>query len=435
MAGRTLPLTNPITIQLDGDDVVAERGEPVAAALIAAGKLAIARSPKFHRPRAPSCMRAACDGCLARVDGVPNVMTCRVAAAQGMEIRTQNTLGSREVDLLRVTDWFFPNGMNHHELFAGVPGVQRLMQTFARRVAGLGKLPSEARAPRTALRREVEALVIGGGPAGIATAVRLARAGKKVELVDDALAPGGGMRALVGVDAAAWRARGLVAALDAEVARGGITLRTATTAAAFYGDDVLVVGPEGAEVITAPAIVLATGAHDGVLAFEGNDVPGVLSARAGGFLLAAGVRIGARVVVVVTGDAADGAGPFGDAFARAAAASEGRIAVELVRGEPLRVDGSARVTSVTVREGERTRRIDADALLVDAPRAPAYELPEQAGAALEPSSRGYLPRPQGDRPGPLRPGVWGVGEVMGTPFDAAALDAAAAAVASQILAR
>src|SRR5437867_1026033 len=148
MAGRCLPVRDPVTIQLDGEPIEAERGEPIAVALLAAGNLAFARSPKFHRPRGPACLRGACDGCLARVNDVPNVMTCMVPAEEGAVVRSQNTLGSREVDLLRVTDWFFPKGMNHHELFAGVPGVQRIMQTFARRVAGLGKLPTEAVAPR-----------------------------------------------------------------------------------------------------------------------------------------------------------------------------------------------------------------------------------------------------------------------------------------------
>src|SRR4051794_27403616 len=100
-------LSNPVTITLDGEPILAERGEPVAASLVRAGKLMIARSPKFHRPRGPSCMRAACDGCLARVDEAPNVMTCMVPAEEGTAVVSQNRLGPREVDLLRMTDWFF----------------------------------------------------------------------------------------------------------------------------------------------------------------------------------------------------------------------------------------------------------------------------------------------------------------------------------------
>jgi sarcosine oxidase subunit alpha len=164
-----------VTLQFDGESIQAEQGEPVAVALVAAGKLALARSAKFHRPRGPSCLRAACDGCLARVDDRPNVMTCMVPAAEGTTVKTQNTLGSREVDLLRVTDWFFPRGMNHHELFAGVPGLQGLMQSFARRVAGLGKLPAKVSAPRGSTRREADVVVVGGGAAGMAIAARVSR--------------------------------------------------------------------------------------------------------------------------------------------------------------------------------------------------------------------------------------------------------------------
>ena len=51
---RIRPIENPVTLTLDGEAITAERGEPIAAALLAAGKVGIARSPKFHRPRGPS---------------------------------------------------------------------------------------------------------------------------------------------------------------------------------------------------------------------------------------------------------------------------------------------------------------------------------------------------------------------------------------------
>src|SRR5690348_5774309 len=80
---RLGPLKHPVTLTLDGEPFQAEGGEPLAAALIAAEKLTIARSPKFHRPRAPTCLRGACDGCLARVDETANVMTFLVAGGDG----------------------------------------------------------------------------------------------------------------------------------------------------------------------------------------------------------------------------------------------------------------------------------------------------------------------------------------------------------------
>lgn len=429
--GRLRAPANPVTVTLDGEPIRAERGEPLCAAFVAAGQLTLARSPKFHRPRGPSCLRGACDGCLARVDQAPNVMTCLVGAEDGMEIVTQNRLGSRDADLLRMTDWFFPDGMNHHELFAGVPGVQNVMQAFARRVAGLGRLPGHAAPPRPARRRTADVVVVGSGPAGMATAARLARAGRAVEVLDDQLVTGGALVALAPADAAAFAP--LREPFDELARRGAIRVRTSTVAGGVYGRDLLVVGEQGAEVVEAKALVLASGAHDGVLAFEGNDLPGVLSARAAGFLLARGVVVGRRIAIVTPA----GGGPFGASFERAldaAAASlepRARPSVTRVEGEPVRVRGTSRAKGVVVRTRQGERELSADAVLVDAPRSPAYELCEQAGARLRHEPRGYVVVTED---GAAAEGVFATGEVAGVPFEPGALDAHAARVAARVLA-
>lgn len=413
-------LTHPVRITFDGKAITAERGEPIAAALVAAGKLSIARSPKFHRPRGPACFRAACDGCLARVDGVPNVMTCQVPAEEGSTVESQNTLGARDLDLLRMTDWFFPDGLNHHELFAGVPGVQRVMQVFARRVAGLGKLPSEELAARKATRRRVEALVVGAGPAGMACALALRARGKSVELVDDGLEAGGASLALPEHLFSA-----LTVPFAAAAARGDVRLRLRTTVAGIYGEDALVIGPDGAEVIEADTVVLAAGAHDGVLAFEGNDLPGVMSARAAGWLLRRGIVPGRRVVVCVSEDG----GPFGEAWVRTVTEAKLPCEVTLLHGAPRRARGIARVKEVAIAEGETERVLSADLLLVDAPRAPAYELAEQAGAKLRHEPRGFVVESDG---GHVRGRFWVAGEAAGGHFRAEALRAEAERLAARV---
>jgi sarcosine oxidase, subunit alpha len=389
-----------VTLQFDGQAVTAERGEPVAVALVAAGHVALARSPKFHRPRGPACLRAACDGCLARVDGESNVMTCRVPAAEGTRIETQNVVGSRDTDLLRTADWFFPDGMNHHELLVGIPGMQRVMQVLARRIAGIGRLPEEVTAPRAAIRRAADALVVGAGASGMAAALELVRRGRRVEIVDDDLSWGGGLRALVGPAAVPWEP--LLREFGEAVTAARLTLRLRTTAAGLYGDDLLLAGLDGIQVVNPRTLVLAPGAHDGVLAFEGNDVPGVMSARAAGWLLARGVTAGQRMVVVL----AEGGGPFGEALARA------HPATQVVRGRPDRVRGSGRVKEARIVDAAGERRWPCDTLVIDAPRAPAYELCTQAGAALDHQPRGFVVRVT--KGGSIRRGVLAVGEVVGT---------------------
>jgi sarcosine oxidase subunit alpha len=408
---RLRPPRDPVPIHLDGEVIEAERGEPAAVALIAAGRLALARSPKFHRPRGPACLRAACDGCLARVDGVPNVMTCRVPSVEGLRIETQNVVGSRDTDLLRVADWFFPEGMNHHELLAGVPGVQRMFQGIARRVAGLGQLPEGTVAPRAAMRRELDALVVGSGPAGMAAAIALAGRGRAVEVIDDDLEWGGDARILRGAGVDDWT--GLLEAFGEAVAAGRIGLSVGTTAAGIYGDDVLVVrgaaSESSVEVVRARTLVLAPGAHDGALSFEGNDVPGVLSARAACRLLGRGVVPGAKVILVRAG--------AGSAFGRAYGSADS--AAEVVEGVPVQVMGNTRPKGVTVATAEGKRRFPCDAVLIDAPPSPSYELCGQAGGQLSHEARGYVVGTSAR--GRLRPGVFAIGGVTGRPVDPAVL--------------
>ena len=257
--------------------------------------------------------------------------------------------------------------MNHHELLAGVPGVQRVMQAFARRVAGLGRLPGGVEPPRPASRRGADVLVVGAGAAGMTAALALARRGRKVEVVDDALEWGGSLRALPG--AVAWQPT--LASFGEAVTAGRITVRLRTTAGAVYGEDVLVAGEDGVEVVTPRTLILAPGAHDGVLAFEGNDVPGVMSARAAGWMLGrrrhprqARGRLGRRR-----------GGPFGEGVRRC----NPRDPPSSTRA-PLRAKGSGRVREAVFGSASLT----CDALLLDVPRAPAYELCAQAGATLVP---------------------------------------------------
>lgn len=415
-----------VTLHLDGAEVAAREGEPVAAALVAAGHLVLARSPKYHRPRGPACFRAACDGCLLRVDGSPNALSCQVAAREGMKLASQNHVGSREVDLLRVTDWFFPKGMNHHELFAGVPGVSSIMQSFARRVAGLGTLPDAPGAARPARRRAVDALVVGAGAGGLAAAAALARAGKQVEVVDDALEPGGSARAMAGAAGAALRH--LVETSLATLRGARAAVRVGTTAGAVFGPDVLLAGPDGAELVAPRTLVLASGLHDGALAFPGNDLPGLFSARAAGLLFAHDVVPGERVLALAVPGAAGYAAALADA-ARARGVEIGFLAVDAVD----EVHGSGRVKGVTVTVAGERRKLAADALALDAPGAPAYELAAQAGAELAFGPSGYTPRAgtsgTGDA-GRIGRGVFLAGELAGLPLDAEALAADADRVAA-----
>merc|ERR1712025_223257 len=101
-----------------------------------------------------------------------------------MEVETQNVLGTVRADVLALTDWFFPEGMDHHHMFTRFGPVNRVMQKVARRVAGVGTIPDGARAPIAPRDARVDVLVIGGGRSGLEAANAAAREGASVWLVE-----------------------------------------------------------------------------------------------------------------------------------------------------------------------------------------------------------------------------------------------------------
>ena len=399
-----------MTFTLDGREVEADRGEALAVALLAAGEGTLARSPKLHRPRGPACLRGDCDGCLARVDGVPNVMTCLTDARGGEVVEAQNVLGSRKLDLLRVTDWFFPKGIDHHHLMAGIPGVQNVMQTFARQMAGIGKLPDRAVEPLPAARVDCDVLVVGAGLAGLSCAAELVRAGVSVLVVDDGHAPGGSAHAAGSVALA--EAERLAAAL-------GQATRSRTTCAGFYDRDALLAGAAGALVATPRIAVAATGAHDGVLLVPGNDLPGVMGARAVASLAHRGIVPRAGAVLV-------GDGPFAALTEQALGAAVVRRVAE---SDVEAIEGSSRVEAVTLKSGER---LACGVVAVATPPAPSFELAEQRGAKITRTEAGFAVAT--DEEGRAAEALFAIGEACGAPFDVTALIESGARAARAIVA-
>jgi sarcosine oxidase subunit alpha len=369
----------------DGQTIPARRGEPLALALIAADRLLLSRSPKLHRPRGPYCLRGACEGCLVRVNGVPNQPACRVLVQGGEEVETQNVLGTRETDLLAAADFLFPQGIDHHRLLAGIPGISPIVGNFARRIAGLGRLADSAPPVKPAERRDVPLLIVGGGRAGLSAAATF---GPTATLVDDGHTLGGALTALDPPRAET---------LAKEARASGATLQPQSSVVALSREpddgsgriSALVVGHERTQVLRCQAVLLATGRHDAAPAFPNNDLPGIFSARAALLAWRSDVLVGSRIAIVGSGRYA----------ARLAEQMAGAVdLIELDAASVVRAIGRDRISGVEVRVDEqRTRRIKVNALAFDGPGAPSFELAVQGGASVDfqPDS-GYFPRADGN---------------------------------------
>ena len=87
-----------VAIEVDGKPVEALEGEPIAAALIAAGKRAFRYTRKLQEPRGVYCAIGRCTDCMMIVDGMPNVRTCVTPVRDGMVIQSQHGLSALRSD-------------------------------------------------------------------------------------------------------------------------------------------------------------------------------------------------------------------------------------------------------------------------------------------------------------------------------------------------
>ena len=85
-----------VSISVDGMEIQAVEGEPIAAALLAQGLRVFRRTPRLYEPRGIFCGIGRCTDCIMTVDGVPNVRTCVTPVRAGMVITSNLNEGGEE---------------------------------------------------------------------------------------------------------------------------------------------------------------------------------------------------------------------------------------------------------------------------------------------------------------------------------------------------
>ncbi|MDD3412775.1 MAG: (2Fe-2S)-binding protein [Lachnospiraceae bacterium] len=73
-------------------------GEPIAAALKAAGVMVHRYTKKEHKPRGIFCAIGRCTDCVMVVDGKPNIRTCVTPLKEGMKVQIQYGVSAKSFD-------------------------------------------------------------------------------------------------------------------------------------------------------------------------------------------------------------------------------------------------------------------------------------------------------------------------------------------------
>lgn len=82
----------------DGKPLKGYEGEPIAAALKAAGVMVHRHTTKFDRPRGVFCAIGRCTDCVMVVNGQPNVRTCITPVEAGMSVQTQYGVAAKPAE-------------------------------------------------------------------------------------------------------------------------------------------------------------------------------------------------------------------------------------------------------------------------------------------------------------------------------------------------
>ena len=392
-----MPSPSPRRFRFRRGFVDARPGDTLLGAIGRRGWPSLSRSVRYHRPRGPFCGVGTCTGCLVRVNGIPNVRACQHRVQDGDVVRTENSWPGPRLDLLGALDLLLPHGVDTVRGLRRPAWAAPLYQRVGRRLAGFGHAPdrSAAAGPAAHRVREVEVAVVGAGRSGREVAGALVEAGARPLLLERT-EPGASTEA---------------APSGAELVPGTTVVILSRPGPGSEGRFALVAtDAEGRGLLVrARKVVLATGAYDGALLFEGSDRPGVVTADLAlsslGLPLGPTVVVGggsrAREVVQRLGSDAEAVVAFGE-IAPELARTAAELDVPLYpRSRVVRARGRGHVRALEVarRDGGGTFRLSCRTVVLAHRRLPNAQLAFQAGAR----------RRWWDRPGAYFPEVDGVG--------------------------
>jgi NADPH-dependent 2,4-dienoyl-CoA reductase/sulfur reductase-like enzyme/Fe-S-cluster-containing hydrogenase component 2 len=229
----------------NGERLTGYAGEMISSALFANGIHIFGHHHKDNSPQGIFCANGQCSQCMVIADGLP-VKSCMTPLQANMVVES-------------------------------VEGLPKIPED--NRIPQIGKIPV----------KEVDVLIIGGGPAGLAAAIELGKLGVNTLIVDDKDRLGGKLvlqthKFFGSVKDSHAGTRGFEIGKilqDELLSLSSVEVWLNTTAVAVFSDNMIgAIKDNQYQKIRPQKLLVATGAREKMLSFPGNTLPGVYGAGA-----------------------------------------------------------------------------------------------------------------------------------------------------------
>ena len=388
-------------------------GDTLASALLANNIGVVGRSFKYHRPRGIFSSGVEESGALVTIGSKdkrdPNVRATSQELYDGLRARGQNAFPNVNFDLGEINNYlsrFFAVGF-YYKTFMGIPPFEwgkgttiwMLFEKLIRRAAGMG---TASRLPDPDSYEHAhdfcDVIVIGSGPSGIAAAIEAAEKKLDVILIEQ--------DNLIGGDQLSEN--NFNSLINLELLKNlGIKVMTRTTAFGLYDNCVIgllervtdhVSNPDTKLprqrfwTIRAKHIIVGSGALERHIAFNNNDIPGVMTVNASKhYLNRYGVLTGKNIVIATNNDSVyETASQLSTAGASVTVLDSRTnieididINFEILKGVvPYNINGRKKINSLDISKSENIEKfetLNCDQVLLSGGWSPAVHLLSHRG--------------------------------------------------------